>query len=145
MMLLLLAIILMGSSRSYFFPSLSIKNNVLELYIVAIKEYTHTVIYTFFVISSNLTERMERGEKERKENDRTKSQHSTRQHNKQYVAFASDELLLYKTMQKVTNKDLILILYVLPNHHLIMAGIIWAINKHTHDEESCCPISQEKE
>jgi uncharacterized membrane protein len=80
MMLLPLAIILMGGSRSYFFPSLSIKNNVLELYIVAIKEYTHTVIYTFFLISSNLTERMERGEKERKENDRTKSQHSTRQH-----------------------------------------------------------------
>jgi uncharacterized membrane protein len=79
-MFLPLAIILMGSSRSYFFPSLSIKNNVLELYIVAIKEYTHTVIYTFFLISSNLAERMERGEKERKENDRTKSQHSTRQH-----------------------------------------------------------------
>ena len=83
------------------------------------------------LISSNLTERMEREEKERKENDRTKSQHSTKQHNKQYVAFASDESLLYKTMQKVINKDLFLILYVLPNHHLIMAGVIWAINKQT--------------
>jgi hypothetical protein len=75
-MLLPLAIILMGSFRSYFFPSLSIKNNVLELYLYCSDQGIYPHGYrTFFLISSNLTERMERGAKERKENDRTKSQY----------------------------------------------------------------------
>lgn len=80
MMLLPLAIILMGTFHSYLFSSLSIKNNVLELYIVAIKEYTHTVIVPFFLISSNLTERTERGERKEKKMIELKV---NKQHNKQ--------------------------------------------------------------
>lgn len=121
MMLLPLAIILMGEFPQVFLPISIYKEQCVGTILYCSDQgiYPHRYLY-LFLISSNLTERIKKGEKERKENDRTKK--SIRQPNKQYVAFASDESLLYKTMQKVINKDLILILYVLPNHHLIMAG-----------------------
>ena len=93
-MLLPLAVILMEFPQLFLPISIYKEQCVGTIYCSDQGIYPHRYLH-LFLISSNLTERMEREEKERKENDRTKSQHSTRQHNKQYVAFASDESLLY--------------------------------------------------